>query len=246
MAVALLTASTESLALATPPVTAVPLTMACWFNVTNVTAAHTLMAVADAASIANGRFDMFAHGATSGDPVAAFTSSATASEQVNTSTGYSANTWHHAAGVFTAINSRSAFLDGGGKVTGVVSVTPASIDRMRIGVTADVTPFGYTNGSIAEAAVWDVALTDTEVAILANGYSPLLVRPSGLVFYSPLIRDIDAGKWPEHIVGVALTELGTPTVGVHTRVYYPSAPMIGLAAAAAPPVSTFIPRVIIS
>ncbi len=230
MAVALLQASSEALALATSPVTAVPLTMACWFNVTNQVNPYTLMAVGDGGSPGNGRFDLQARGDIN-DSISIFCSSSTANQSANTTTSFTANTWHHAAGVFAAIDSRSVFLNGGGKQTVTISVTPASIDRTRIGVSADSTPFGYMDGHIAEAAIWNVALTDAEVAILAKGYSPLLVRPSGLVFYAPSIRDVSAGAWPELIGGVALTEVGTPTVGVHTRVFYPSAPMIGFTAA---------------
>ncbi len=236
MAVALLAASSEALALATAPVTAVPLTMACWFNVTNITVGHELMAIADGASARNGRFDLSASGGLAGDPIQTAIWDSVAVDAAESTTGYSADTWHHAAGVHIDASNRTAYIDGGSAGSSVETVTPVSIDRLRIGSTADSSPAVFTNGSIAEAAIWNVALSAAEVAILAKGYSPLLVRPSGLVFYAPLIRDVSAGAWPELIGGVALTELNTPTVGVHTRVYYPSVPMIGFAAAGAPPV----------
>lgn len=38
-------------------------------------------------------------------------------------------------------------------------------------------------GDISEVGYWNVALTDADVAVLAKGVSPLLVRPEGLVAY---------------------------------------------------------------
>ena len=233
MAVALLTASSEALNLATAPVTAAPLTMACWFNVTNITAAHYLMAISDDGTPNGGRFDLACGGDDPDDPIQAWAASSIATDAAQSTIAYSINTWQHAAGVWASASSRSAYLNAGSKGTNSTSVTPLSVDRLRIGSTADSTQAAFVNGSIAEAAVWNVALTDAEIAILALGYSPLLVRPLGLVFYAPLIRDVSAGAWPEHIGGVALTEVNTPTVGVHTRMFYPSAPMIGPIASAA-------------
>jgi hypothetical protein len=55
------------------------------------------------------------------------------------------------------------------------------------GNTFDGVPNSLFSGLLAEPAVWNVVLTATEVAMLAQGISPLKVRPSGLVFYAPLI-----------------------------------------------------------
>jgi hypothetical protein len=42
-------------------------------------------------------------------------------------------------------------------------------------------------GNIAHPAIWNVALTDAEVAMLASGLSPLRVRPQSLIFYLPTL-----------------------------------------------------------
>lgn len=58
---------------------------------------------------------------------------------------------------------------------------------------------GYFDGDIAEAAIWNVALSDAEIAMLAKGLSPLRVRPASLVSYVPMngaaspVIDIVAG-----------------------------------------------------
>lgn len=103
-----------------------------------------------------------------------------------TTTTVSANTWHHVAAVYAAANDRRAYLDGGGKGTNAVNRVVAGADRTSIGRWADSTPDGYFSGRIAEAAIYNVALTDDEIAQLATGASPLLVRPDALVAYWPL------------------------------------------------------------
>ena len=42
------------------------------------------------------------------------------------------------------------------------------------------------SGHIAEAAIWNVALTAAEVTVLAKGVSPLFIRRQNLVAYWPL------------------------------------------------------------
>ncbi len=232
MAVDFLKASVEALNLGTAPVTAVPLTMACWFNVKDITTNYFIFSLGDQ-STGNNYFVILAAGGVGGDPIAAQSSDSGGAPFAVSSSGFSADTWHHACGVYASATSRSAFLDGGNKGSEATENTPTGIDRLRIGSTADSSPVGWVDGAMAETAVWNVALTDAEVAILGLGYSPLMVRPSGLVFYSPLIRDISAGAWPDLIGGVALTEVNTPTVAVHPPIFYPSAPMLIPAGAAA-------------
>jgi Concanavalin A-like lectin/glucanases superfamily len=93
-----------------------------------------------------------------------------------------AGEWHHACAVFTSASSRAAFIDGGNKATNSTSITPSGIVQTGIGASI----IGSANGSLSDVAVWNVALTDAEVAALARGMSPLFVRPSGLIAYWPL------------------------------------------------------------
>ncbi len=44
------------------------------------------------------------------------------------------------------------------------------------------------SGSITGAG-WDVVLTREEIARLASGISPLLIRPDRLVYYAPLVYE---------------------------------------------------------
>lgn len=88
-------------------------------------------------------------------------------------------------------------------------------------------------GGIAELAIWNRILTAGEAAILGNNYSPLFI-PNGLVYYSPMVRNI-----PDFIGGNVGT-VTNATVGNHPRIIYPrnGTTMFSMAAAA-PAGSTF-------
>jgi hypothetical protein len=69
-------------------------------------------------------------------------------------------------------------------------------------------------GQIAEVGIWNVALTDAEIASLADGMTCDKVRPQSLVFYAPLVRDLQDVRG-----GLTITNNNTATVAVHPRVY---------------------------
>lgn len=206
--------TTDRLDNAAAPVTAVPLTLACWFNPTAVTQSDVLIAITDGSS--NNTFRLEAGGAVAGDPVRAITRAAASQANADTSTSISAGSWQHGCAVFSAINARAAYLNGGGKGTNVTSRTPTGINATSLGMEgASFEPY---TGLIAEAAVWDAALTDAEVAILALGVSPLLVRPASLVAYWPLIgrnspENDRVGTFPLTVTGA--------TVADHCRIIRP-------------------------
>ena len=201
--------------------TAAPLTMACWFNVDSVTVSHTLVSITNQGT-AGGvtRFAMFAAGAISGDPVRAIASNTVQGNGIAaTTSGYSANFWHHAAGVFTSASSRSVYLDGGNSATDTTSITPTLLDRTNIGVqflqsAGGTSGIAFADGLIAEVGIWNAALTAAEIASLAKGMACDKVRPQSLVFYAPLVRDLIDQKG-----GLTITNNNAATVAAHTRVY---------------------------
>jgi hypothetical protein len=193
------------------PVTTFPFTMACWFNPANVTAGGTLMSL----GVANGvdRFQMVNRGDLAGDFIA-ISSLVGATEGLATSTiGYTANTWHHATAVCTSITSRSIFLNGGGKATNTTSSNPAGINNIMLGSRWSTTRGFFFNGRIAEAGIWNAALTDDEVISLSKGFAPYLIRPSNLKFYNRCIQrsqDLYGGR--------TLTEVNITNFD-HPRIY---------------------------
>lgn len=178
-------ANFEYLSIDSPAGIPEPFTMACWFRMNDVTANHALMWVGDK-DVANHEHFLMAEGNRAGDPIRASSRDSGGFPNARTSTGYSADTWHHAAGVWAATNDRAAFLDGGGKGTNATNVTVNGEDRTALGRRADSTPSGHADGRIAEAAIWSVALTDQEIAALASGVSPRHMRPGSLAGYWPL------------------------------------------------------------
>jgi hypothetical protein len=213
-------------------ITAAPCTMAAWFNPVNVTEDHILISCSRSASSDNWFF-LAANGVTAGDPIAASTISGGTEALALTSTSFAANTWQHACGVWTAANSRAAYLNGGGVGTNSTSVTPTSIDRTYVGRLTgfDGSLYGSMNAAIAEAAIWNAALTAAEVSSLSKGLCPLLVRPSALVCYWPIYGR--QSPEPDFADGLPLTINGTMSQAAHTRVYMPRAPTLGMPATAA-------------
>lgn len=215
MALLLDDALSQAVRVGTAPATAAPLTMACWFRSDDATITQALMSLGDTS--ANNWFELEAAGSIGGDPVRQMTRNAGTTVNNDTSTGYSANTWHHACGVWVTSSSRLVYIDGGSIGTSSTAVTPASIDALGIGRREIGAPGVYTSGMIAEAAIWDVDLSGSEVAALAKGILPTLIRPQSMVFYNPLIRTLTA----DLVGGLTLTEVNAPTVGNHPRVYRP-------------------------
>jgi hypothetical protein len=126
---------------------------------------------------------------------------------------YATNAWYHHAGVFSASDSRSVWMNGSLLASDASDRTPGTFDRVTIG--AGAVPAGlFFAGDIAEVGVWSAALTAAEIASLAQGISPSLVRPQSLVFYAPLVRDLIDVRG-----GLTITNNNTATVADHPRIY---------------------------
>jgi hypothetical protein len=205
--------SNEGFRVDSTPVTAAPLTMCCWFQTDDLGNEGCLLWIGDKDVNGHG-WQLIANGAVGGDPIqfVALPDSGTAA----TSSGMSLNTWHHAAAVTSSATSRDVFIDGGSKGSDTTSSVPAGSDRFAIGFRARSSPVLYHSGLIAEAAVWNVALTEAEIAWLAKGYSPysLVHRLANLVIYHDLIRDSD-----RPYIGANMTTVATPVISAHSRVF---------------------------
>jgi hypothetical protein len=123
--------------------------------------------------------------------------------------------WSHFAGVCDSSTLRKAFIDG---VAGADNTTNCgsqnAANSIVVGARWNTTLGNYMTGDIAEVGVWDVALTQPEIASLAQGMTCDKVRPQSLVFYAPLVRDLQDVRG-----GLTITNNNTATVAVHPRVY---------------------------
>jgi len=209
----------DALSNAAAVLTATPITMACWVWTDQVTDGAAFMSLANGGTVDDYFFLGF-YGHIGGDPITANTRQGANNYDAMTSTGMSVNTWHHACAVFASPTSRASYIDGGSKGTNASSSTPVGISRTAIGLIWDSSPAYFHDGRIAEAAIWNAALTDAEVAILGKGYSPLFVRPQSLVAYWPLIGRTN----PEiDIIGTyPMTENPAPNVAAHPPIMRPN------------------------
>lgn len=204
--------SSEYLEYASAIVAAPPFTMAAWAYIDDVTVNSTLVSVSD--SSGSQFHDIRIQGGDANDLAKVFSYDGGVGIAVSSS-GASVNTWHHIFGVWAATNSRAVLLDGGNKGTDSANISP-SVDVTDVGCLYWAgAPTNYTSGHIAEAAIWNAALTDANAAELAAGFSPLCVRPDALVAYWRLIRGLT-----DIVGGYDLTASGT-TVSAHPRIIYP-------------------------
>lgn len=218
-------ASNQYLRVTSTPVTEPPFTMACWFYTDDTDIDEVLMEIGDLDDDSHGHW-IDADGTLEGDPVCVYSAEGDAAAE--TASGFSANTWHHAAGVVAASDDRRVYIDGGSKGTDAGEASSTGLDSVNIGAHGNGTPDLYFSGRIAEAAIWNAALSDAEVVELAAGRSPLLVRPQSLVAYWPLVRDGD-----EDVVGgYDMTPQNAPAVASHPSGIFGRAPI----SAVAPPV----------
>ena len=207
----------QSMQTATSPVSATPLTMACWFNSDSASAVQTPIKIrVPGGGPSGGYMVIFLRGDLSGDPIQVGIQIGGNAPVVQSSTsGYSTNTWNHACAIFTNNTSRTIYLNGGNSATNTnnISITPGEI---RIGASVDGNNnlLQYMDGRLAEVGIWNIALTAAEVASLAKGMTCDKVRPQSLVFYAPLVRDLIDYKG-----GLTITNNNTATVANHPRVY---------------------------
>lgn len=168
------------------PITAAPLTMACWFRPVAVTTDMILMSIAKG-SAQTDRFQLTARGSVSPKTISCDAIQASAggrSSTVNASS-WVTGVWLHAAAVFISSSSKAVYLNGADKGTGTSHV-PASLDSIGIGAAPETPTSGFSDGRIAECGLWNIALTDDEILSLARGLPPWRVRPGNLVGYWPL------------------------------------------------------------
>lgn len=209
----------DNLQLAASAITAAPVTLSAWVNLAAVgTVVRTIIDINNSAS-AQFR-NCFRLEMNTTETIQARTGSASASSASQTAGALTAGTWAHAGAVFASTTSRTAYLNGTAATTETTSRAVTGINQVTIGVESHSSgtlalPW---NGEIAEAAVWDVALDAGEMAALAKGVSPLLVRPTSLIYYWPIV-----GKYSPEIDLISagdMTVTGT-AAAAHPRVFLP-------------------------
>jgi hypothetical protein len=170
----------------TPGLTALPMTLACWFQIAASGTHYVLGGVFNSTTtymILN--YDSASSGAVGAQGIM----SSSGGELVNNGTTFSTlNTWAHCAGSFSLSGSNltvNNYFNGAHKASGTAA-TGAAVAFNNAQIGAFATPSLYHNGLIAEFGCWNVVLSDAEVAALGAGALPSTVRPNALVGYWPL------------------------------------------------------------
>lgn len=179
----------------------VPISIACWFNSDTTNANKTLVTLA-IGLVGQTTSNGFHLRITSGAQVQATIANGAGSNSAAVGT-YTLQNWHHGAAVFYTTGSRYAFCDAvrssQSSTVRTVNVNPSNL-LIGQGSGGDFNLPQPFNGRIAEVGVWNVGLTDAEIAILAKGIKPIYVRPESLLYYVPLVRDIN-----DHVGGLEFT-----------------------------------------
>lgn len=203
-------ANTEYLGINQAIVSGAPLSKACWFNPNAFTTEMILLSLYDGPG-SNDRFLLAFRGDQAGDPVAAMTTSNVTGVALSIAGVGGISQWAHAAAVFAAADDRRAFFNGGNKGTNADSKIPAGIAQTNIGrQNASQGPF-YFSGSIAEAAIWNAALTDYEVYLHSTGIPAIFIRPQNLAAYWPLVSAEDFDWYRRY----DMTAFNTPGIAPH-------------------------------
>jgi hypothetical protein len=210
--------TSEYLSAASAVVAGTPCSMAAWFKPVNLTNDRTVMGVSASGSSSSRRMLCYQN------KVQAYEADGTAVGTALSAINATAAVWNHGAVVFASASSRAAYLNGANKGTDTTTTAISGIDSTTIGcINYNASASEFFGGDVAEAAIWNVALSDVDVAVLAAGISPLLVRPDALVAYWPLL----SGYSPEIDLMVgrrSMTVTGT-TLAAHPRLYLPTGPL---------------------
>jgi hypothetical protein len=221
-------------------------TMAIWANVTSATASQHLMVESiyngtgafHSMYIINGTVRVFSWngGVGGGSHIA---------EAITTGNNYTANNWFHGCGVFAASDSRAVYIHGANKGTSSDDSFFGGATHTAVGTLyRNDNPAAHVTGKLAWPAIWNVALTDAEVASLAAGAYPPTIRPGSLVSFWPLggfdTHETDGGIARDIWGGfdmAALSDATGPGVSDHPGgLIYPGMPaMVPAAAEPAPP-----------
>jgi hypothetical protein len=192
-----------------------PLTFSCWCKPDAINDHDGVISIGNASSTAPVvSLNLRASGyATAEVKVSAGTSWAQGPRQ------YQAEVWQHFCAVFASSTSRYMYQDG---TAGSEQTTSRDIDgdnatKLSIGEYAS-TWNRELNGHIADCAIWNVALTASEIATLADGYTAIQVRPDSLVSYYPLVRDYLDVMGNNLLTFDSDASATEPTFSEHTRI----------------------------
>jgi hypothetical protein len=181
-----------------------PFTVSVWYKRVGASTASQRLFQAGTGVSGNNFFALFDSGSAVNRVSNATVNDSGTSTTVTTSSFYSDSNWHFQTAVFASATSRSIYLDAGFKVSDNVTnrVPTGTMDTLRVsGALTGSAPI-LDGNKVAYIGVWDIALSDAEVAQLAAN-APSQVRSDHLVEYWPLTGNLS----PEPSYGSRATSL---------------------------------------
>ncbi|MCP4712510.1 MAG: LamG domain-containing protein [Planctomycetes bacterium] len=174
------------------------------------------------ASVSNQYFRLSADGASNIGQFALIVNDGSSVDYLVGSTIPTIGVWYHIFIAVRAVDDREIFVNGVSENTDSRSQAPSGIDSIAIGREMDSSPADSWSGDLAEIGLWNIDLSNSEIASLALGRSPLGIRPQSLVAYWRLVRDEDL----DIVGGYHLTAYNTPGIAPHPPVFYSMPPLI--------------------
>jgi len=190
------------------PVTFYPITVTAWARCSSISANGTVLSIGHTTS-GNRTQLLFQNTGTfqvQSGPGALYGPTA-----VTVSTGV----WYHVAAVVTVSGSTMTITQyTNGVSAGSGSGTDAGADPLwnafAAGQRHNGTSWGtFFEGDVADVCIWNVALDAGEIASLASGCSPMLVRPGNLRGWLKLGESVF-----DRVTGGTITASGTPVLSV--------------------------------
>lgn len=176
------------LRLSSAPLTAAPMTLCVWFNTSITGTNQTLFGIYNSTAVPSLNAVQLVIG--SGNKAVIRLGDSANSTTAITSTSISANTWMELCGVYASATSYTAYLNGGGAVTGTTSRVPVGLNQTSVGDLDQATetqPCGPAGTcDLAWPTIWNVALSAADIAELATGVDPRMVHPEAIVAFWPL------------------------------------------------------------
>lgn len=203
-------ASSQGYHTSTAPVTFYPITLAAWVRCNSFSAIGTALAIGHTGTGNRSQLLFYNTGQfqTQFGPAATYYCSA-----VTVSTGV----WYHVVAVVTNSGSTlSATQYTNGVAAGTGSGTDAGTDPLwntfAVGERHNGTSWGtYWDGDIYDACVWSAALDANEIASLASGCSPAMIRPAALRGWIKLGERVYESR-----AGLTLTTDGSPVISTNS------------------------------
>jgi hypothetical protein len=186
-----------------------PITMSCWIKISATPSATQRIMGVQAFQGTNGRMTMLID---TSRRILATHVTKTTSQTATSFASVPTNTWTHVVARFISNSTRNAFVNGAsGSNNTAITGGQDPFTVIQIGASNYSVFF---NGLIANVGIWERVVTNPEITSLATGIACNKIINDNLVFYAPLIRDLNDLK------GGTITNMnGSTQSSDHPRLY---------------------------